>query len=244
MKQLQEPGDRSPAPGSLRLVQLFVNTDDLETGPDLLADAAALSDWLNERGSWPPTSRSATTSMRERSSFARRSASSRPLTPGCRTTRRRQTSSTPRGGARLRPVLDDPATRFEPADGGVDGALGRIVAGIHAGIAEGTWKRLKACERDDCRWAFYDHSKNQSGHWCSMAGCGQREKNRRAYRRRRSRAARDVRSSRGSAASRRSSAPAIASRIGPSSKRSTSSCMKPSITSRVATGSPSPRERR
>src|SRR5262245_58407292 len=53
--------------------------------------------------------------------------------------------------AGLRPVLQDPATRFEPAVGGVDGALGRIVAAIHAGVAEGTWERLKACERDVCR---------------------------------------------------------------------------------------------
>ena len=82
-------------------------------------------------------------------------------------------------------MLAGSATRFEPVAGGVDGALGQIVAAIHAGIAEGTWERLKACERDVCRWAFYDHSKNRSGHWCSMAVCGQREKNRRAYRRRR-----------------------------------------------------------
>jgi predicted RNA-binding Zn ribbon-like protein len=87
------------------------------------------------------------------------------------------------------PVLEDPATRFEPTAGGVDGALGHVVAAIHAAVAEGTWDRLKACERDVCRWAFYDHSKNRSGHWCSMAVCGQREKNRRAYRRRRARAA-------------------------------------------------------
>ena len=69
----------------------------------------------------------------------------------------------------------------------LDSALGRIVAALHAGIADGTWPRLKACERDTCRWAFYDHSRNRSGHWCSMAVCGSREKNRRAYRRRTSR---------------------------------------------------------
>ncbi len=43
---------------------------------------------------------------------------------------------------------------------------------------------------------------------------------------------------------RRSRAPDIASRIGPSSKRSTSSAMKPSITRRLAGPSASPRERR
>src|ERR671922_1899345 len=51
MKQLlDEPGDRSPAPGPLRLVQLFVNTNDLETGPDLIPDACALRDWMHDRG--------------------------------------------------------------------------------------------------------------------------------------------------------------------------------------------------
>src|SRR4051794_9194493 len=44
--RLAEPGDRTPAPGALRLVQRFVNTVDLEGGPELLPDAAALHDWL------------------------------------------------------------------------------------------------------------------------------------------------------------------------------------------------------
>ena len=49
MEQTQiEPGDRAPAPGPLRVIQLFVNTNDLETGPDLLPDAAALQAWLLE----------------------------------------------------------------------------------------------------------------------------------------------------------------------------------------------------
>src|SRR3954465_10714267 len=41
-----EPGDRTPAPGPLRLVQRFVNTVDLEGGPELLPDAGALRAWL------------------------------------------------------------------------------------------------------------------------------------------------------------------------------------------------------
>src|ERR671914_22880 len=78
----------------------------------------------------------------------------------------------PRAGRRR--VLAAPfSARLEPAAGGVDGALGRIVAVIHAAIADGTWERLKACERDVCRWAFYDRSKNRSGHWCATNVCGQ-----------------------------------------------------------------------
>ena len=47
----------------------------------------------------------------------------------------------------------------------------------------GTWLRLKACRNYTCRWAFYDHSKNRSGHWCTMSVCGNRQKSR-GYRQR------------------------------------------------------------
>jgi predicted RNA-binding Zn ribbon-like protein len=185
---LEEPGDRAPAPGSLRLVQLFVNTNDLETGPDLLPDAAALHGWLVERGlleaAEPVTDDDHARAIELREAI-RELVSAHAGLPHDASAAQVVNDVGLRAG--LRPVLDDPATHFEPSSAGVDGALGRIVAAIHAGIAEGTWERLKACERDVCRWAFYDHSKNRSGHWCSMAVCGQREKNRRAYRRRRAR---------------------------------------------------------
>jgi predicted RNA-binding Zn ribbon-like protein len=48
---------------------------------------------------------------------------------------------------------------------------------------EGTWERLKLCENPECRWAFYDNSRNRSGSWCRMGLCGNRLKNR-AYRER------------------------------------------------------------
>lgn len=75
--------------------------------------------------------------------------------------------------------------RSAPRGGGVDGALGHLLAAIYASIAEGSWPRLKACGRDSCRWVFYDRSKNRSGCWCDPADCGTRERSRRAYQRRR-----------------------------------------------------------
>jgi predicted RNA-binding Zn ribbon-like protein len=183
---LEEPGDRSPAPGPLRLVQLFVNTNDLETGPDLIPDARALRDWLHDRGllaaDHPVTADDHACAIELREAIRELVSAHAGLAHD-----EGAVDIVNAAGARagLRPVLDDTATRFEPAAPGVDGALGRIVAAIHEATADGTWSRLKACERDVCRWAFYDHSKNRSGHWCSMAVCGQREKNRRAYRRRR-----------------------------------------------------------
>jgi len=41
------------APGDLELVRLFVNTLDVESGADKLADPEALLDWLRERGLAP-----------------------------------------------------------------------------------------------------------------------------------------------------------------------------------------------
>jgi len=190
MESSEEPGDRAPAPGALRLVQRFVNTNDLETGPDLLPDAGTLRAWLVEAGVLDPAVE--LNADGHRRAIALREAirelvaghAGLPHDPDAM---RIVNDAAARAG--LRPVLEDPQTRFEPSADGLDGALGHIVAAIHAAIGEGTWARLKACERDVCRWAFYDHSKNRSGHWCSMAVCGSREKNRRAYRRRVARAA-------------------------------------------------------
>ena len=36
--------------------------------------------------------------------------------------------------------------------------------------------RVKICPADDCRWAFYDTSRNRSRQWCSMKVCGNRAK--------------------------------------------------------------------
>ena len=47
---------------------------------------------------------------------------------------------------------------------------------VAAAVEQGTWARLKACHRDPCFWAFYDHSKNRSGRWCRMEDCGNIEK--------------------------------------------------------------------
>lgn len=70
----------------------------------------------------------------------------------------------------------DGGARAEPSAAGVRGALGRILGEVSAGMADGTWERLKACRADDCRWAFLDTAKNRSRAWCSMQSCGNRAK--------------------------------------------------------------------
>jgi predicted RNA-binding Zn ribbon-like protein len=181
-----EPGDRSPAPGPLRLVQRFINSVDLEGGPELLGGPAALRDWLADAGLLDRGTR-VTAADHQRAIALReaiRSLASAHAGHGDDPTATATVDDAARR-AQLRPVMTDAwAARLEPEAGGVDAALGKIVAALHAAIATGTWERLKTCERDTCRWAFYDRSRNRSGHWCSMAVCGSREKNRRAYARR------------------------------------------------------------
>jgi predicted RNA-binding Zn ribbon-like protein len=69
------------------------------------------------------------------------------------------------------------------AAGGAAG-LGAIVETVAVSVANGRWARLKLCASPDCRWAFYDTSRNGGGRWCSMEVCGNRHKTR-TYRQRR-----------------------------------------------------------
>jgi predicted RNA-binding Zn ribbon-like protein len=47
---LVHPGGREPAPGSLALVQAFVNSVDAEHGPDLFDEEGGLAEWLDRHG--------------------------------------------------------------------------------------------------------------------------------------------------------------------------------------------------
>ncbi|GAA1677624.1 CGNR zinc finger domain-containing protein [Fodinicola feengrottensis] len=65
-------------------------------------------------------------------------------------------------------------------------ASGQLLARVITAIADGRWRRLRACP--DCRWVFYDTSRNGSRTWCAMTaggpfgrGCGSIAKTR-AYR--------------------------------------------------------------
>ncbi|MEV6538306.1 CGNR zinc finger domain-containing protein [Streptomyces sp. NPDC051665] len=77
------------------------------------------------------------------------------------------------GGSGLRLVADSDTP-----------GLDAIVETVATSVAGGGWSRLKLCASPDCRWAFYDTSRNGGGRWCSMDACGNRNKTR-AYRRRR-----------------------------------------------------------
>jgi predicted RNA-binding Zn ribbon-like protein len=101
----------------------------------------------------------------------------------------------PEAGAELaRLAAEHPVRLVAGADGGlaldleppstVDGVIAQMVGIVFYAQLESQWPRLKICAADECRWAFYDRSRNRGGNWCQMGLCGNRAKNR-AYRARR-----------------------------------------------------------
>lgn len=74
---------------------------------------------------------------------------------------------------------------LEPDIAGVDGVIAHLVGIVFTAMIDGAWERLKVCRNERCQKAFYDTSKNHSGAWCSMTGCGSRFKAR-VYRQRHS----------------------------------------------------------
>jgi predicted RNA-binding Zn ribbon-like protein len=185
---MSEPGRRDPAPPPLLLVQEFLNTNDIDAAHDRFASPGALADWLVEHGllvRGTPASNEQLLRAIELREAVRALAAAHNRLPAD-TAGAIKILNEAAADARLVPRLTAPdELALEPQAPGLTGALGGIVAVVHQAIADGTWERLKACERDSCRWAFYDHSKNRSGRWCHPAVCGNRERSRRAYHRRR-----------------------------------------------------------
>jgi hypothetical protein len=72
---------------------------------------------------------------------------------------------------------------LEPDIAGVDGVIAHLIGIVYTAMIDGSWERLKVCRNERCQKAFYDTSKNRSGSWCSMTGCGSRFKAR-VYRQR------------------------------------------------------------
>jgi predicted RNA-binding Zn ribbon-like protein len=82
--------------------------------------------------------------------------------------------------ARIRTTFSaDGELTLAPARSGLGGFEARLLLAIERLQSHGAWPRLKACTVDDCRWAFYDATRNHSRTWCSMDVCGNREKTRR-----------------------------------------------------------------
>jgi predicted RNA-binding Zn ribbon-like protein len=170
---------RRSAPGELERVRRFVNTRQVRRGTDLLSDTLGMAEWFADEGMAPRPTRvtrgdlARAVELREalRALLATHNGGGSVAAPVTRTL------DAAAGRARLRLHFDDAGgASLVPEAAGVDGALGRLLAIVHDAIAQGTWSRLKVCREHGCEWAFYDHTKNRSGAWCSMEACGNRAK--------------------------------------------------------------------
>lgn len=178
------------APGSLVVVQDFVNTLNAERGTEELGSAEEARAWLLKRGLLQGSATVTESEFRRLIEFreslrdvlaahnpgpSEESAeAARDLNELARSTTLVVTFEND-GDARLMPV--------SVGDEDVSHAIGAILAIVFRATVDGTWRRLKACRSESCRWVFYDHTKNRSGTWCVMEVCGSRAKMR-SYRRR------------------------------------------------------------
>jgi predicted RNA-binding Zn ribbon-like protein len=165
------------APGSLAVVQQFFNTLHVEKSTDALADAETAYEWLV--GTMPGGTRA----RPDAADLDRLRALRRELRALCG-------DGAPDAGrfaevagqAPLRAELDA-AGQVTLVPCGADATVATLLAIVLEAQRDGTWRRLKICRHDGCRWAFYDRSRSHTGTWCAMGVCGNRTKVA-AYRRR------------------------------------------------------------
>src|SRR3954449_4914968 len=169
----------------LSLIEDFVNTRDLEEGVERLGSPPALAAWLAEHGLAEPAQTfddgalARVRTVREALRALLLANNGGEPDPGA------AAALTVAGDAARLTVTVDVRGRatLEPRAGGIARVFGRLLAIVASAQADGTWERLKACPWHTCHFAFYDHSRNRSRTWCSMAVCGNRAKAR-AYRHR------------------------------------------------------------
>lgn len=173
--------ERESASGDLGLVQAFVNTVDVLPGTEELRDPNTLRSWLVANalmGEDEPVDESDLKhahAVREAMRAVIGGNNGRPVYPV-----EVATLNEAAGASRLRMRFGgDGKPRLEPEATGPVGAMGRLVATLYSAMQEESWERLKLCNDDNCRWVFFDRSKNHSSCWCSMESCGNRAKARR-----------------------------------------------------------------
>ncbi|GAC1656568.1 MAG: hypothetical protein NVS9B12_08310 [Vulcanimicrobiaceae bacterium] len=166
------------APGDLEVIRAFVNTINLEAPErDLLAIPAAASGWLRENRLLPAAGEINQAGL----------VHVLRLREGLRSELLAHTGD---GNDRGWPILselsslvglgvrlnEDGTIELTPEGEGAEFVAARLFAIMYDAIRLGLWRRLKACRKESCVFAFFDHSKNGSGAWCDMAICGNRVK--------------------------------------------------------------------
>jgi predicted RNA-binding Zn ribbon-like protein len=173
--------ESKPAPQPLQLVQSLVNTVELPDGADRLADPADAGPWLVHNGLLPlradptPADLELLRAVREalRTMLVHNAGGPPPNKTALAVLR-----TIADGGSARADLGDDGEVRLTADGDSLRERLVDLLLIIRDAQRDGTWALLKACANDECRWAFYDKSRNHGGTWCDMATCGNKLKNR------------------------------------------------------------------
>jgi predicted RNA-binding Zn ribbon-like protein len=183
-----QPGGRPPAPGELAVVQAFMNTRwDITTKrhAETLASPEALHEWLRARGLLTGPTRLGNEDL-NRALAVREGLRALAFANNNHGLDREAIEAMRRaaGHASVEICIEPDGPRLlADTTTGIEGAFAGLFAITARAMIDGSWQRVKACPGDRCGWAFYDHSRNHSGRWCSMKVCGDRKNSRAYYRR-------------------------------------------------------------
>ncbi|MFB9879960.1 CGNR zinc finger domain-containing protein [Planobispora siamensis] len=177
---VSDQGQHSPLspPEAADLVLGFVNTRAIGGSAERLADASATGLWLRESGLVH-----AETLVTEADAAAARELRQALVTvllahagepDGDGATLETAETHLRRSGAMytLSPVITADDVRLLPAQAGVAGAFGALLAAVADLAGKGTWTRVKACRNPPCHLGFYDRTRNCSAAYCSPRRCG------------------------------------------------------------------------
>jgi len=173
-----QPGERTPAPEPLVLVQDLVNTVDLEMERDVLTKPADLSAFCADHGlpdlRFDQADLDEVLMLREAIRDVCQAHAGVDVPAASLAVLDRLLAEAPLTLA----LSADGGATIRPADGlrNMQALVARLAADISASVVAGNWPRLKACAADTCRWVYYDRSPAGRSRWCTMSLCGSRNK--------------------------------------------------------------------
>jgi predicted RNA-binding Zn ribbon-like protein len=161
------------APDDLEFVRRFCNSQNLESGADVLRTPAELRAWLTREGfrrvGRPSAEDLARVLTLRRALRAMVVANHDGVGIAQAARLFDRASSGARGQVRLLPT-----PHLVNDESGVAQLVIRVADVVMRAHLNGSWPRLKACGH--CGWVVYDHSRNVSVAWCSPLACGTRMK--------------------------------------------------------------------
>jgi predicted RNA-binding Zn ribbon-like protein len=167
-----------PAPAELALLQAFVNTHRYAAHADELDTLTSARRWLSATG--PGRHKLDIEQLRELS-ILRETIRTLLLSHAGHEPIAASAAQLDRilGNAVVYLVIDHVGRAAPVARGrGLEWFMNQLAVQILTASLSGTWPRMKACGNDECRVAFYDHSRNGTARYCTSAQCANRVRQR------------------------------------------------------------------